>query len=141
MHIPIYADLLSVKVTFFLRIATKSLSSILCDIEIGLDVHFKQSFFFYKLYIDSFFLTFPIVLPYTALFINLCNAFPSLSPLFSASILFCVLNSTYCFSHRDWLNSNGRRIFLVLILILSRVVSFYNEPHNFLYHKSQAPFF
>ena len=32
MHIPMCAGLLSVNVTLFLRIATKSLSNILCDI-------------------------------------------------------------------------------------------------------------
>ena len=37
----IYADLLSVNVTLLLRIATKSLSNIFCDMLLGFDVHFK----------------------------------------------------------------------------------------------------
>ena len=50
----------------------------------------------------------------------------------------CVLNSIYGFNHCDLLNSNTRRIFLVLILVLSEVSSFHNEAHNFPYQKSQA---
>ena len=40
IHIPMYAVLLSVNVTLFLRIATKSLSNILSDIWFGLNVNF-----------------------------------------------------------------------------------------------------
>ena len=51
-----------------------------------------------KMFVD---IEFSIVLPYTALFINLYNDFPSLSPFFSVCILFYVLNLIYGFSHRD----------------------------------------
>ena len=47
------------------------------------------------------FLNFFIVLPFTALLIDFHNAFPSLSPSVYSSILFCVLNSAYGFSHCD----------------------------------------
>ena len=36
-----YAGLLIINATLFLRIATKSLLNILCDINLGLDSHFK----------------------------------------------------------------------------------------------------
>ena len=78
-------------------------------------------------------LKFSIVLPYKALLNNLCNAF---FPFFSASILFCMLNSIYSFNHCNSLNSSTRCIFLVLMLVLTKVASFHNEAHTFLYQKS-----
>ena len=38
---PAYADLLSINVTLLFRIATKSLSNIFCDKELGFDVYSK----------------------------------------------------------------------------------------------------
>ena len=55
-----------------------------------------------------YFSIFSIVLPYLALVINLCNAFSSLSPFFSAFMLFCVLNLRYGCSLCDWLNSQRK---------------------------------
>ena len=102
---------------------------------LGFEVHFKQSFSFLTSSTLILSLNFSIVLPYTALFVSVCNAFPSLSPFFSTSILFSVLNSTYGFSHCDWLNSYTRCIFLVLILASDKVASFNNKAHTFLYRK------
>ena len=41
IHIQTYAGSLSVNVTLLLRIATKSLSNISCDKQLGFNVHFK----------------------------------------------------------------------------------------------------
>ena len=84
------AGLLSVNVTLFSSIATNSLSNILCYIYVDLDVRFKQSLLLLTSFTSILFLKFSIVFPYTALFINLDNLFPSLSPFFSASIFLCV---------------------------------------------------
>ena len=65
-------------------------------------------------------------------FFHLCHHFFLL-------LFFCVLNSTYGFNHCDWLNSNRRCIFLVSILILSKVVSCHDESHIFLYQKKLGP--
>ena len=134
-----YAGLLSFNVSLVLCIVTKLLSNTLCGINLGVDVHFL-SFTSFKLIL---FLKFPIVFPYIALicllvlmFINLYDAFPSLSPFFSASIAFCLLNLIYSFNLCDWLNSKTRCIFLVLILVSSKVTSFHNEAHTFLYQES-----
>ena len=66
----------------------------------------------------SLFYKFSVVFPYTALFIDLYNTFPYLSPFFAAPNLLGVLNSTDGFSDFKWLNSNTQCIFLVLILTL-----------------------
>ena len=49
-----YAGLLSVNVTLFLRIVAKLMPNTLCDILLGLDVHFKYFFIACKYYLDSF---------------------------------------------------------------------------------------
>ena len=41
IHIQTYAGSLSVNVTLLLRIATKSLSNISCDKQLGFNIHFK----------------------------------------------------------------------------------------------------
>ena len=87
------------------------------------------------------FLKFSIVLPYTAFFINLYNAFPSLPPFFSASILFCVLNLIYGFNHCDWLSADKRRTFWFLIPVSNKVASFHNEEHTFSIKKVRHQFF
>ena len=70
IHIPTYADLSGVNVTLLLRIATKSLSNILCDMWLGFDVHIKKSFLLLTNFTSILFIKFSIVLPYIALFIN-----------------------------------------------------------------------
>ena len=82
------------------------------------------------------FLKFSIVFSQIALFVNMSNTFLSLSLfVFFFIIIFCVLNSIYGFSHCNSLNSNMRGVFLVLILVSSKVVSFHNESHTFVYQK------
>ena len=83
-----YAGLLSFNASLLLRIATKLLSNILCDIYLGFHVHLK-SFSLFTSFTLILFLTFSIVFPYIALVINLYNAFSSPS-FFSASHVFCV---------------------------------------------------
>ena len=65
----------------------------------------------YKFYIKSIFQVFHF-LRYTALFIILYNAFPSLSLFLSASFLFYISNSANSFSHCDLLSSSTRCIFI-----------------------------
>ena len=89
-----YAGLLSFNVNFLLRIATKLLSNNFRGKQFSFDVHLKKSFSLFTSFTLILFLTFSIVFFYIALFINLHNAFPSLSPFFSASILFCVMRIT-----------------------------------------------
>ena len=81
------------------------------------------------------FLKFSIVFSQIALFVNMSNTFLSLPLFVFAFILFCVLNSIYGFSHCNSLKSNMRGVFLVLILVSSKVVSFHNESHTFVYQK------
>ena len=96
-----YAGLLSFNESLLLRVATKLLSKILCDIQFGFYVHFKYSFLLFTSFTSILFLQVSYAFPYVALLMNLLNAFQSLSLFFSASILFCVLNSMYGFNHCD----------------------------------------
>ena len=92
---PKYPGLLSANVTLILPIATKSYSNIFCEMYLGFDVRFNYPFPLLTSLSSVLFLKFSIVLPYTALFINLYN----------------VLSSTYTLSHCDSLNSNTRCTF------------------------------
>ena len=65
------------------------------------------------------------------LHLSICTTFY----FFSASILLCVMTSIYGFNHCDWLNSNTWCIFLVLILVWSKVSSFHNESYRFFFIK------
>ena len=87
------------------------------------------------------FLKFSIFLPYIELFINLNNAFPSLSPFFSFPILLCMLNLINGFNH--WINwiLKTRCLFLLLILTLNKVVSCHKEANSFFIKNSWAPIF
>ena len=87
MHIPTYVGLQ------VLRIATRSFSNIFVSYSIALVVTSSSLFCYLQILYQFYFSRFYIALSRTELFINLCNAFPSLSPFFSASILYCVLNS------------------------------------------------
>ena len=99
MHIPMSAGLLTVNITFLLRIVTKFLSSILCDIQLDFDVHFKQTFLLLASFTFLLFLKFFISSPCLVLCISLYNDFPFLS-LFFVLLFFCfVLNSIYGFNH------------------------------------------
>ena len=74
------AVLLSVNVTLFLHISTKSFSNILCYIYLGLDTHFEESFLIL------------IVFHIHHCSLICTTLFHFFSPFFSASsILFCVL--------------------------------------------------
>ena len=100
---PAYDDLIMITVNVFLLfpIATKSLTNIFVTYNLILMSILNNLFQVFFKSISILFFKFCIVLPYTALFINLCNTFPSLLPFFSASTLFCALNSTYGFSLCD----------------------------------------
>ena len=69
----------------------------------------------------------------TVLFINLYNAFPSLSPLFSASIFWvCQIRHTVLTIGIDRILICG--VFASdSILILNKVLSFHNKEHTFFY--------
>ena len=105
-------------------------------------MHIAWSWLFGCLWVlqQLYFSNFALFVPCTAFTINLYSNFPSLSPFLSTSTFF-LFNSTYGFSHCDWLNSNTRCIILALILALNKVPWFQNKSHTFLYQKVWAPIF
>ena len=80
-----------------------------------ISIHFSSFPFFYYIQHCSLVCT---------MFFHLCDHF-----FFLASMLFCVLNSTYGFSLCDWLNSNTQYNFLTSIL----AKFFDNKTHFFFF--------
>ena len=58
---------------------------ILCHIQLGFDINFKQSFSIFNSFISILFLRFSILFRHIALLINLYNVSPSLLPFFSST--------------------------------------------------------
>ena len=93
------------------------MSNLFCDIAWFLiSILNNLSFFLLTSLTSILFLKFSIILPYTALLINLYNTFPALSPCFSA-FTFCVFNSTKSFRHCDWLDSSTQLIKLLVFIM------------------------
>ena len=81
------------------------------------------------------FLKFSIVFSEYTLYINMYNAFPSLSPFYATSILFlCWIRHVVLIIMIDWILICN--VFsLALILASSKVVRFHNEAQTFFYQK------
>ena len=78
-----YADLLSVNVTFSLCIATKSYCQIFCvTYSLVWRSILNSLFLLLTLFTSIIYLTFSRFFSYTTFFNNFCNAFPSLLPFF-----------------------------------------------------------
>ena len=99
MHIPMSAGLLIVNITFLLRIVTKFLSSILCDIQLDFDVHFKQTFLLLASFTFLLFLKFFYCFSMFSVVYQSVQRFSIFVSIFCAFILFFVLNSIYGFNH------------------------------------------
>ena len=102
----------------------------------GFDVHFKYSLLLFTSLKSTLFLNFFVILPYTTFFIDLFNAFPSWSPVFSASNLCFFLYQTLykiLVIFIDKILIHDVLFFLFLMVVLNRVASFCNVAHILLF--------
>ena len=137
IHIPKYACLLSVNVTLFFYVSRLNHCQIFCVTYSLVRMFILNSLFCCLRFASILFLKFSIAFSHTALFINLHNPFSSLSPIFFLLLLFFVywIQHTVWAIEIDWILISDV-FFIVLILASSKVSSFHNESHTFLYQKS-----
>ena len=141
MHIPTYAGLLNFYLILFYELPLNRCQMFLVTNSFVLKSILNNLSSLLTSFASILFLKSSIVLPFAVLFINLDNLFSSLLPFFSGFIFLggwiwhIVLVVVI-----DWILTRDE-FFLVLILASSKVASFNNEAHTFLYQKIEIIIF